>query len=307
MSSQAGADPTLLLDDPCPTGWSLYGTIVLCDPEGAVHAAHGALLAAMLAEECRLDWPRGVFWGALLRDVGQLEVPEALLERPGPLSPDEREVVGAHAMRSAELLSSVAELRGAAPIALHHHERWDGTGRPDGLAGTEIPPECRVLAVADAFVALLARRPYRAALSPAHAADVLAEHAGNQFDPAVVETFEGLLPVLPDGLVEPPSGRELRRRVPALGDRGDRAESLSEAQLEALFAAALGLETAEAADRFGRALGTQRTWSASLRRVLACPPRVALDRFLTLLGRDVFRALLPVETAVRLAEERLGG
>lgn len=286
-----------LLDDSCRPGWALFGALALCDPALAIQGARGALLASALAEAAGTTWSRPNFWGALLRDVGQLEVPSALLDQPGPLEPGDRERIAVHPLRSAELLSAVPDLADAAPVALHHHERWDGTGQPDGLAGTEIPMPCRILAVADAFTALLANRPYRAALDPEAALDLLITHGGSQFDPALVEVLGGLLLVVPPELTNAPATSWLSRRVPAVGDRRDRASDLSGAQLEALFAAALGLEASEAARVFGRAAGTQRTWSSSLRRTLACPPRVSLDRFLALCGRDTFRALLPADRA----------
>lgn len=286
---------TGFLDDPCRPGWALFGSLALCDPALAIQGARGTLLASVLAEASGVPWSGPAFWGSLLRDIGQLELPSALLDRPGPLEPDERERIAAHPLRSAELLSAVPELADAAPVALHHHERWDGTGHPDGLAGTEIPLPCRLLALADAFTALLANRPYRAALDVEAALDVLITHGGSQFDPTLVETLEALLAVLPPELTDTPATSWISRHVPSVGERRDRADDLCGAQLEALFAAALGLEATEAARVFGRAAGTQRTWSSSLRRALACPPRVSLDRFLALCGRDAFRALLPAE------------
>lgn len=290
---QAPSPGSALLDDPCRPGWALFGALALCDPALAVQGGRTVLLAATLADASGAEWPRSASWGALLRDVGQLEVPSALLDRPGPLRPDERERVATHALRSAELLASVPELAQAAPVALHHHERWDGTGHPDGIAGTEIPMPCRILAVADAFTALLARRPYRAALDLQAALDVLVSHGGSQFDPDVVEVLVSLVPSLPPELKQTVATAAVYRQAPTVGERRDRAQDLCGAQLEALFAAALGLEAAEAARRFGRAAGTQRTWSSSVRRILACPRRVPIDRFLSLCGRDTFRALLP--------------
>ena len=125
----------------------------------------------------------------ILHDIGKLAVADAVLHKPGKLTPEEWEDIKRH----PEVGSRIIEHSGLKDIAkwvLHHHERWDGGGYPAGLAGTDIPLQARILAVADAYEAMTAARPYRQnPLSPETARDELRRSAGTQFDPQVVETF----------------------------------------------------------------------------------------------------------------------
>ncbi|MGH2833180.1 MAG: HD-GYP domain-containing protein [Solirubrobacteraceae bacterium] len=128
---------------------------------------------------------------APLHDVGKVAIPDAILLKPGPLTPDERAIVETHAEEGHRLLkgstSTILEL--AASIALSHHEKWDGSGYPRGLAGEAIPIEGRIVAVADVFDALLSDRCYRAAMPPAEAVAILREGKGTHFDPQVVDAL----------------------------------------------------------------------------------------------------------------------
>ena len=108
-----------------------------------------------------------------------------MLGRSGPLGARELALVRAHPRRSYDLLAAVPAFQDALPLILHHHERWDGGGYPDGLAGEAIPLGARIIAVADAWVALTTNRPYRAALATDEALTEIARGAGKQFDPAV--------------------------------------------------------------------------------------------------------------------------
>jgi HD-GYP domain-containing protein (c-di-GMP phosphodiesterase class II) len=131
-------------------------------------------------EEVELVWLAGS-----LHDLGKLAVPEEILRKRGPLTSAERATVEGH----AELGSSMLAEAGAEPIAgwvRHHHERWDGGGYPDGIPGLQIPLVARILFVADAYEAMMSRRPYRAALSPSAALAELRRGAGTQFDPEIV-------------------------------------------------------------------------------------------------------------------------
>ncbi|MDR7486057.1 MAG: response regulator [Armatimonadota bacterium] len=128
---------------------------------------------------------------APLHDVGKIGIPDAILLKPGRLTPQEFEVVKAHTTIGARILSGgrFPLLQLAEEIAHDHHERWDGTGYPRGLAGKEIPIEARIVAVADAFDAMGNDRPYRRALSPDETWEVLWEGAGAQWDVEVVEAL----------------------------------------------------------------------------------------------------------------------
>ena len=123
--------------------------------------------------------------GALLHDVGKLMVDDAILDKPGPLDPDERRQVDRHPVEGDRLLRG-AVAADVCDVVRAHHERWDGAGYPYGLIGQEIPLAARLVAVADAFQAMLEDRPYRPALTKAQALDELSACAGSQFDPACV-------------------------------------------------------------------------------------------------------------------------
>lgn len=126
---------------------------------------------------------------AVLHDTGKIAVPEAILNKPGPLTPDEFAVMKRHATVGADIISSINFPYPVEPIVRHHHENWDGTGYPAGLVGTEIPIGARILAVVDCFDALTSDRPYRARMSDADALEIIAERRSRMYDPLVVDTF----------------------------------------------------------------------------------------------------------------------
>lgn len=126
---------------------------------------------------------------ALLHDVGKIGVPDAILLKPDGLTPKERKVVEKHPITGERILRDVPFLQEAARIVYAHHERYDGGGYPEGLAGDEIPLGARIFAVVDTFDALRSARPYKPALSYEKAARTIQEGSGTQFDPRVVEAF----------------------------------------------------------------------------------------------------------------------
>ncbi len=125
----------------------------------------------------------------MLHDVGKIATPHHILSKPGALTPDEWAIMQRHTVDGAEILSEIPTLAHYAPIVRAHHERFDGTGYPDRLRGDEIPFEARVVAVADAFHAMVTDRPYRAALSYGEAMSVLSQGRGTQWDPDVVDVM----------------------------------------------------------------------------------------------------------------------
>ena len=133
---------------------------------------------------------RDVEHAAVLHDIGKIGIPSELLRKQGPLSTGEREHMRAHPEIGARILEPVERLRQLAPLVRFSHECWDGSGYPDGLAGEQIPLGARIISVCDAFDAMVSDRPYRGGRSAAEALAELREHAGTQFDPAVVEAFE---------------------------------------------------------------------------------------------------------------------
>jgi putative two-component system response regulator len=131
---------------------------------------------------------------APLHDIGKIGIPDHILLKPGRLTPEEFEVMKTHSAIGAQLLSDgqAPLLRRAEQIALTHHERWDGAGYPNGPAGDGIPIAGRIVAVADVFDALTHARPYKDAWPLDRALEELAQQAGRQFDPAVLEAFQTL-------------------------------------------------------------------------------------------------------------------
>jgi HD-GYP domain-containing protein (c-di-GMP phosphodiesterase class II) len=128
-------------------------------------------------------------FAARLHDVGKIQVPDAVLNKPGPLEPHENEVIRCHATWGSETLSRIPGLEAVATIVRFHHERWDGAGYPDGLSGARIPLASRIISVCDAYGAMTCDRPYRSALDPGDARDEIQAGSGSQFDPAVVQAL----------------------------------------------------------------------------------------------------------------------
>jgi diguanylate cyclase (GGDEF)-like protein/putative nucleotidyltransferase with HDIG domain len=139
---------------------------------------------------------QGVKTAALLHDIGKLAVPEHILSKPGPLTPEEFMKIRAHPKVGADIVSSVPFPYPVAPLILSHHERWDGKGYPAGLRGDDIPLGARILSVVDYFDALMAERPYHKAMSFEAAIGLLQQEAGKGLDPTVVTKFIELLPAL---------------------------------------------------------------------------------------------------------------
>ncbi|HEY8315198.1 MAG TPA: HD-GYP domain-containing protein [Candidatus Baltobacteraceae bacterium] len=129
---------------------------------------------------------------AVLHDIGKISTPDSILFKRSALTEEEWEVMREHAASGQRVLDRIPSLRRCAMVVRAHHERWDGTGYPDGLAATTIPFEARVVAVADAFHAMISDRPYRKAIPPRQALEILRAGAGTQWDPQVVAAMLGL-------------------------------------------------------------------------------------------------------------------
>lgn len=129
---------------------------------------------------------------AVLHDIGKVATPEEILFKPGPLTPEEWNVMRDHSAAGQRILSQIPTLARSATIVRAHHERWDGLGYPDALAGEAIPFEARVIAVADAFHAMISDRPYRRAIAPRRALEILEAGSGTQWDSTVVEAMMSL-------------------------------------------------------------------------------------------------------------------
>jgi ribonuclease P protein subunit RPR2 len=162
------------------------------DPQTGLHAQRVQHYALTLTEavDPRLLDDASLEYGFLLHDVGKIGVPNQILQKPGPLSRPEWTLIQAHPKIGAEILGEVTLLQGQGlDVVRAHHERWDGTGYPDGLAEDEIPLGARIFALADTLDAMTSDRPYRQALSWDRAIDEILGETGRQFDPKVVKAF----------------------------------------------------------------------------------------------------------------------
>jgi putative nucleotidyltransferase with HDIG domain len=153
-------------------------------------AAYGIAIARALGL-AEPDAPQ-IEFGFLLHDIGKVAIPDAILYKPTALTDDERRLMARHPTIGAEIVDGIEFLQEAALVVRHHHERWNGTGYPDGLRGEEIPLAARVFAVADVLDALTTDRPYRPASSLAAAREIIQHGSGTHFDPRVVEAFNSI-------------------------------------------------------------------------------------------------------------------
>jgi putative nucleotidyltransferase with HDIG domain len=166
------------------------------DPYIRGHQQRASRWAAALAERMGVspDEVRDIRIAGLLHDIGKVTVSEGILNKPGKLAEEEFAKIKEHAALGAMMIISEVEgLQRLVPIVRHHHERFDGKGYPDGLAGEEIPLEARIMSVVDVFDAMTHDRAYRKALTREEAIAELERGAGTQFDPAVVEAFLALV------------------------------------------------------------------------------------------------------------------
>ncbi len=174
---------------------SMAASLEARDPHTVGHARRVRAFALAIAAELRLrdELLEALGHAALLHDVGKLSIPDAILLKPGPLTPAEWETMQAHASDGARIVEGLGFLGEAIPAIEHHHERFDGTGYPAGLAGEEIPLGARIVHVADALDTMLANRAYRPARSLPEALGELRAGAGTQFCPTVVGALERVL------------------------------------------------------------------------------------------------------------------
>jgi len=165
------------------------------DPTTGGHLQRLSRYAVMLGQEIGLDEAHLHFlhYGALLHDIGKLAVGYRTLRKPGPLNEEEREEIRQHPIIGERICACLWLSRHVGPIIRHHHERWDGTGYVDGLAGADIPILARVVSIVDAFDTMSSNRPYRRALPAGVVNKRLAEGAGKQWDPDIVQAFLDLV------------------------------------------------------------------------------------------------------------------
>jgi HD-GYP domain-containing protein (c-di-GMP phosphodiesterase class II) len=173
------------------TAEALAAAMEAKDSYTADHARSIAELAVEVGRQ--LELPESAIddlrYGAIFHDVGKIAVPDALINKPGPLTEEEFELVKEHPVTGAEILAPVPFLYGVRTIVRHAHEHWDGSGYPDGLEGAQIPLGARIVLAVDAYHAMTSDRPYRKAMSEAEARAELKREAGKQFDPEVTEAL----------------------------------------------------------------------------------------------------------------------
>ena len=174
------------------TATALADALEAKDPVTGLHAlrVHRYAIELTRALDPSLLNDPSLEYGFLLHDVGKLGIPDTILLKEGPLTESERQVMQRHTLLGAQILAGVALLQGEGlKVVRSHHERWDGTGYPDGLAGREIPIGARIFALVDAVDAMTNERPYRSALTWEKAVDQILVENGRQFDPRVVAAF----------------------------------------------------------------------------------------------------------------------
>jgi GAF domain-containing protein len=174
---------------------ALAAAMDMRDQRTAEHSEDVVALAQRVGELLALEGTSmlELEFGARLHDVGKIQVPDAVLNKPGPLEPHENEVIRCHATWGAETLARIPGLEAVATIVRFHHERWDGAGYPDGISGARIPLASRIISVCDAFGAMTCDRPYRAAMPADDALEEIRSASGTQFDPSVVEALMEVL------------------------------------------------------------------------------------------------------------------
>jgi two-component system, response regulator RpfG len=159
------------------------------------HTTAVSRLAMAIATELRLPAAqcRDVELGALLHDVGKLSIPDRVLTKPGPLNELEWTAMQRHASLGERLVARIVQQPAVLAVVRSHHERWDGSGYPDGKQGEEIPLAARIVAVADAFQAMIEPRPYREPRTRATALEEITSESGRQFDPGCVTALRAVV------------------------------------------------------------------------------------------------------------------
>jgi HD-GYP domain-containing protein (c-di-GMP phosphodiesterase class II) len=184
-------------------GWSR--ALDLRDHETVGHTRRVTEMTMRLAEAMGVPETEmiHIHRGALLHDIGKMGIPDSILLKTGPLLDREWDIMRRHPVYAYELLSPIAFLRPALDIPYCHHEKWDGTGYPEGLRGTEIPIAGRLMAVVDVYDAVCTRRLYRQPMTHADAVTFIVNGRGTHFDPDVVDAFVAVADALRDPTFEP--------------------------------------------------------------------------------------------------------
>lgn len=192
ISVPAGEANRFEIDDTEAILLALAQAVEQRDRNTAGHCERMAFIGVSLGMSMGLERPEllALYRGGYLHDVGKVGIPDSILFKPGPLTPDEWVLMRSHTTRGEEICRHLPALAPVLPIIRHHHERWDGTGYPDGLRSTEIPITARVMQIADIYDALVSARPYKRAFTPDEALRAIAEETAKGWrDPDIVELF----------------------------------------------------------------------------------------------------------------------
>lgn len=183
-----------LLDSNLSLIRSLGNAVAKRDSDTDAHNYRVALYAVALAEH--LHWPKReiahLIAGAFLHDVGKIGIPDHILLKPGKLTDEEFEIMKTHSLLGLDIVAGNMWIDSASAVIRNHHERFDGSGYPDGLSGLEIPHQARLFAVVDVFDALISVRPYKAPMSLEEALRVISNESGQHFDPEIATAFLGI-------------------------------------------------------------------------------------------------------------------
>jgi putative nucleotidyltransferase with HDIG domain len=186
---------------------TLNATVEAKDPYTAGHSLRVQRISLSIGRELGLTIKEldALRYGGLFHDIGKIAIPDALLTKPGRLTDDEYELMKTHSAEGARIVGKFSRLRDSVPIIRYHHERWDGRGYPDGLAGEDIPLPAAIAGLADAWDAMTIERPYQRALSTEEALEEVRSCRGTQFVPAVVDAFFEAVRKRPEdfGIAEP--------------------------------------------------------------------------------------------------------
>ncbi|MEB3198742.1 MAG: HD domain-containing phosphohydrolase [Candidatus Sericytochromatia bacterium] len=221
----------LLRDEEREAGAWAERLLGLADPALVQHGEAVSRLASAIGQQLGLSPSRlrALELAGRLHDIGLVFLPETLRRRPGPLWPEERQLVERHPLRGAELLRGIPALAEVVPLILQHHERWDGQGYPDGRRGDDVPLEARILALAEAYVSLTVPQVYRAPMGAVEAMSEVRSLAGSAYDPLVVQALESLteqgLPAL-EGAASSAPGTRAREDLSLLGYAGRLTEGI---------------------------------------------------------------------------------
>jgi putative two-component system response regulator len=171
---------------------ALANAIDVRDPYTRGHVERVTAYAQVIAQQmgCRNELIEQIRFGSILHDIGKIVIQDEVLSKSTPLTSEEWQKMRQHPITGAEMIKDITYLAAAAPIIRHHHERWDGSGYPDGLKGEEIPLGARIVAVADSFDAMSIDRPYRNGRALEEAYEEILKCSGTHFDPQVVKAFQ---------------------------------------------------------------------------------------------------------------------